>query len=118
MTSNGIANTPSRFHSAGRAIWGWVGGGYLGILWMSLFGESVYASQSSPSDVLGDLVDAVASGSKIYTLRGGGWLRSDVFAACRGYVVVLVLGDLVTRRHFSRRSSIQGDEISCIRDLK
>ena len=25
-----------------------------------------------------------------------------MYAACRGYVVVLVLGDLVTRRHFVR----------------
>ena len=56
---------------------------------MSLFGESFYASQSSPSDVLGDLVDAVASGSKIYMLRGGGWLRSDVFDACSVCVVGL-----------------------------
>jgi hypothetical protein len=51
-----------------------LGGGYLGILWMSLFGESFYASRSSPGAVLGDLVDAVAWGSKIYMLRGGGWL--------------------------------------------
>ena len=41
MTSNWIANTSSRFHSAGRAIWGWVGGGYLGILWMSLVDVAV-----------------------------------------------------------------------------
>ena len=68
MTSNGIANTPSRFHSAGRAIWGWVGGGYLGVLRMSLLGESFHASRSSPGAVLGDLVYAVAWGSKIYTL--------------------------------------------------
>jgi len=27
-----------------------------------------------------------------------------VYAACRGYVVVLVLGDLVTRRHLVRAS--------------
>jgi hypothetical protein len=74
MTSNGIANTPSHFHSAstsistststsisaGRAIWGWVGGGYLGVLRMSLLGESLHASRSSPGAVLGDLVDAFA----------------------------------------------------------
>ena len=42
--------------------------------------------------------------------------RENVYAACRGYVVVLVLGDLVTRSHSVRCSSIQGDEISCIRD--
>jgi hypothetical protein len=33
---------------------------------------------------------------------GGGRHRENVYAACRGYVVVLVLGDLVTRRHFVR----------------
>jgi hypothetical protein len=64
-------------------------GGYLGILWMSLFGESFYASRSSPGAVLGDLVDAVAWGSKIYTLRGGGWLRADVYDPCSVCVVGL-----------------------------
>ena len=64
MASNGIAITPSRFHSAGRAIW---------------------------------IALTVQAG-----LRWGGWLRTNVYAACRGYVVVLVLGDLVTRRHFVR----------------
>ncbi len=39
--------------------------------------------------VLGDLVDAVPWGSKIYTLRGGGWLRADVYAACSVCVVGL-----------------------------
>ena len=39
--------------------------------------------------VLGDLVDAVAWGSKIYTLRGGGWLRADVYDACSVCVVGL-----------------------------
>ena len=41
MTSNGIANTPARFHSAGRAIWG-IGAIlvlYLGMLWMLLLGD-------------------------------------------------------------------------------
>ena len=33
---------------------------------------------------------------------GGGRHRENVYAACRGDVVVLVLGDLVTRRHFVR----------------
>jgi hypothetical protein len=33
---------------------------------------------------------------------GGGSHRENVYAACRGYVVVLVLGDLVTRSHFVR----------------
>jgi hypothetical protein len=32
----------------------------------------------------------------------GGGSTEHVYAACRGYVVVLVLGDLVTRRHHSR----------------
>ncbi len=36
--------------------------------------------------------------------RGGEWLRADVYAACS------------RRGQFSRRSSIQCDEISCIRD--
>ena len=34
--------------------------------------------------------------------RMGGGSTEHVYAACRGYVVVLVLGDLVTRRHFAR----------------
>ena len=41
MTSNGIAITPSRFHSAGRVIWG-IGAIlvlYLGMLWMLLLGD-------------------------------------------------------------------------------
>ena len=75
MTSNGIANTPSRFHSAntsisaGRAIWGWVGGGYLGVLRMSLLGESFHVSRSSPGVVLGDPVDAAAWGIVPVNLR-------------------------------------------------
>jgi hypothetical protein len=32
----------------------------------------------------------------------GGGSTEHVYAACSGYVVVLVLGDLVTRRHFVR----------------
>ena len=36
---------------------------------------------------------------------GGGRHRENVYAACRGYVVVLVLGDLVTRRHFREVAS-------------
>ena len=36
---------------------------------MSLFRESCHASRRSPGAVLGDLVYAVACGSKIYTLR-------------------------------------------------
>ena len=38
---------------------------------MSLLRESCHASRSSPGVVRGDLVDAAACGSKIYTLRGG-----------------------------------------------
>ena len=56
---------------------------------MSLLRESCHASRSSPGVVLGDLVDAVAWGSKIYTMRGGGWLRADVYAACSVCVVGL-----------------------------
>ena len=64
--------------------------------------------------VLGDVVGAAAWGSKIYTLRGGvGWLRADVYAACSVCGCGFVLG---RRGQLSRRSSIQGDEISCIRD--
>jgi hypothetical protein len=33
---------------------------------------------------------------------GGGSHRENVYGACRGYVVVLTLGDLVVRRHFVR----------------
>ena len=66
MTSNGIANTPSRFHSSENMGLG----GCLGILWKSLLGESFHASRSSPGAVLGDLVDAAAWGSKIYVGRG------------------------------------------------
>jgi hypothetical protein len=33
---------------------------------------------------------------------GGVRHRENVYDACRGYVVVFVLGDLVTRRHFVR----------------
>jgi hypothetical protein len=43
---------------------------------------------------------------------GGGSHRENVYAACRGYVVVLVLGDLVTRSHSVRCSSIQVPELS------
>ena len=45
MASNGIASTPSRLHSAGRAMvlfkinmWGGRGG-YLGMLWVLLLGD-------------------------------------------------------------------------------
>ena len=68
MTSNGIANTPSRFHSAGRQ------GKMMGV-WFTLLGESLYAYPR--------------------LIRWGG-------------------GFVLWRR--GRRSSIQGDEISCIRD--
>ena len=37
---------------------------------MSLLRESCHASRSSPGVVRGDLVEAAACGSKIYTLRG------------------------------------------------
>ena len=33
---------------------------------------------------------------------GGGRHRENVYAACRGYVVVLALGDLVAWRHFTQ----------------
>ena len=64
---------------------------------MSLLRESCHACRSSPGVVRGDLVDVAACGSKIvlciseqiYTLRGGGWLRADVFAACSVCVVGL-----------------------------
>ena len=39
--------------------------------------------------------------------RMGGGSTEHVYAADRGYVVVLVLGDLVTRRHFVR--GLEGD---------
>jgi len=45
--------------------------------------------------VFGDLVDVSVWGivlcisEQIYTLRGGGWLRADVFAACSVCVVGL-----------------------------
>jgi len=45
MTSNEIEITPSRLHSAGRAIWG-IGAIlvlYLGMLWVPVLGESFYA---------------------------------------------------------------------------
>ena len=38
----------------------------------------------------------------------GGGSTEHVYAACRGYVVVLVLGDLVTRRHFARWPRVVG----------
>ena len=56
MTSNRIANTPSRFHSAGRAIW---------------------------------IALTVQAG-----LGWGGWLRTNVYAACSGGVVGLSWGDV------------------------
>ena len=59
-------------------------------------------NRSYPGTVLGDVVDAAAWGSKNYMLRGVGWLQADVYAACSGGVVVVVLGDLVTWRHFVR----------------
>ena len=64
MTSNGIANTPSRFHSAGRAIWGWVGG-----------------RGGGGGDAEGGGVVA-GKGVRCMTRRGGGWLQADVYAAC------------------------------------
>jgi hypothetical protein len=64
-------------------------------------------NQIYPGTVLGDVVGAVAWGSKIYTLRGGldgceqmctvgggGWLRTNVYAACSGGVVGLSWGDV------------------------
>ena len=39
-------------------------------------------NRSYPGTVLGDVVGAAAWGSKIYALRGVGWLRADVYAAC------------------------------------
>ena len=53
MTSNEIASTPSRLHSACRA--------------MVLFKINTWGGRG----VLGDVVGAAAWGSKIYTLRGG-----------------------------------------------
>jgi len=37
------------------------------------------------------------------TRRGVGWLRTNVYAACSGGVVVVVLGDLVTLEAFCKR---------------
>ena len=45
-------------HKCRQGNMGLGGGGYLGVLRMSLLGESFHASRSSP--VLGDLVDAFA----------------------------------------------------------
>ena len=36
------------------------------------------------------------------TRRGVGWLRTNVYAACSGGVVVVVLGDLVTLEAFCK----------------
>ncbi len=43
--------------------------------------------RSYPGTVLEDVMGAGAWGSKIYTLRGVGWLRADVYAACSVCVV-------------------------------
>ena len=65
MTSNGIAITPSRLHSAGRAM----------VLFkINMWGGEGGVSRRSSGVVIGDLVDAAAWGivpcvSKIYTLR-------------------------------------------------
>ena len=69
MTSNGIAITPSRSHSAGRAKHGggWVGGEGGGGGW----GERI--------------------ATHVKTRRGVGWLRTKVYAACSGGVVCLSL---------------------------
>ena len=64
---------------------------------MSLFREWCRVCRSSPGVVLGDSVDVAACGSKIvlciseqiYTLRGEGWLRADVYDACSVCVVGL-----------------------------
>jgi hypothetical protein len=59
--------------------------------------------------VLGDLVDAVAWGSKIYTLRGPGWMPASRCVRC---MQCLCCGFVLGRRgQLSRRSSIQVDEI-------
>ena len=99
MTSNEIASTPSRLHSAGRAIWGIV----------------LYISELSWYCTWGYLgmLYAAAWGSKIYTLRGG-WMVAGKGVRC---MQCLCWGFVLGRRgRLSRRSSIQVDEISCIRD--
>ena len=70
-------------------------------------------NQSYPGTVLGDVVGAAAWGSKIYTLRGG-WMAASRCVRC---MQCLCWGFVLGRRgRLSRRSSIQVDEISCIRD--
>ncbi len=70
-------------------------------------------NQSYPGTVLGDVVGAAAWGSKISTLRGG-WMAASKCVRC----MQCLCWGFVLGRHgqFPRRSSIQGDEISCIRD--
>ena len=69
--------------------------------------------------VFGDLVDVSVWGiilcisDQIYTLRGG-WMTAIRCVRC---MQCLCCGFVLGRRvQLSRRSSIQGDEISCIRD--
>ena len=70
-------------------------------------------NRSYPGTVLGDVVGAAAWGSKIYALRGG-WMAASRCVRC---MQCLCWGFVLGRRgQLSRRSSIQGDEISCIRD--
>ena len=56
------------------------------------YGESFYTSRSSPGTVLGDVVDAAAWGSKIYTLRGG-WMVAGKGVRCmQWWCCVFVFG--------------------------
>ena len=89
--------------------------------WTFLLRESCRVCRSSPGVVLGDLVDVAVCGSKIvlciseqiYTLRGG-WMVAGKGVRC---MQCLCWGFVLGRRgRLSRRSSIQVDEISCIRD--
>ena len=97
MTSNGIAITPP----------------YPLTVQAGQYEESFYTSRSYPGTVLGDVVGAAAWGSRIYTLRGG-WMAASRCVRC---MQCLCWGFVLGRRGLlSRRSSIQVDEISCIRD--
>ena len=75
MTSNEIASTPSRLHSAGRA--------------MVLFKINMWGGEGG---VLGDVVGAAAWGCRIYMLRGGWMVAGKGVRFMQWWGCVFVLG--------------------------
>ena len=80
------------------------------------YGESFYTSRSYPGTVLGDTWGGcmLLLGDVGSIRGGGGWMAASRCVRC---MQCLCWGFVLGRRgRLSRRSSIQVDEISCIRD--